>query len=1419
MKKNYPTNALFCISRTTNLFLFICVMLVGTISFGQIAQRGDATTAAGTNSNLTISKPEGIAVGDLMLANFSESDNNSNLSVNVSSIGWTLIAGGNLGDNRMRGTVLYKIAVSADVLVTEYNFTLNSGTNSSSGAIIAFSGVDKLSPFDVTPGTINTDDSRTVTATSITTISANAAIVMLGQVGNNRSYSNWNTNTSPGTLTELFDVENNNGQDTSVGGSWAIKTTPGATGEGTANLSNNNDERNGGILLALRSYIDRNTSTKTFTSSGTFTVPSCVTSLTIQAWGGGASGGAKNRDARGGGGGGGYVTNTYAVSEGDKIDFTVGVGGIITDAKQKPGVNGGDSSYNYLSLVTAGGGTITDEDKGGTGGPISGAYGAGSKSGGNGSDRVGNKDNEGGGGGGSGATASNANKQTGGALGGGDGGNKKSAGNNGTAPGGGGGGKGGEISEENQSGNGANGQVIITYIVSGPSNYSVTGGGSYCAGGAGVAVGLANSHNGVNYQLYNGTSTVGSAFSGTGSAISFGNQIAAGTYTVKATNGGCTADMTGNAVVTVNAAITAPIVGTITQPTCTVGTGSVVLNGMPPEWALTQYPGGITTTGTGTSTTISGLYPGKYTYSVIGANNGTGLKGEYFNSTSSITSASNPTFPTTSPTLTRTDATVAFDWERVNPAAPIGTDNFFVRWSGQVQPLYSESYTFTTRSDDGVRLRVNGVPIINDWNIYPVKDNTGTISLTAGVKYDIVLEYYENAGEAVSKLFWNSTSQAKEIIPQSQLFPSAICGSPASEDVVIDAQPVTPAPPTPETPTQPDCITPTGSVVLTKLPSGNWTINPGGISGNGSSITINGLTEDTYNFTVTNDSGCTSDATSNIKIKAATVITNTWSNGSWDKGLTTTDQKIVFTDNYNEDADVNGCSCLVTGSKEVTIKAGKTMKIVNDLEVRGTLIFENNASLVQINDNASNSGSIIYNRTTPEILKTDYVYWSSPVNGAALKAIQTGTLYYSFNGSGNSWANANANTIMNTGKGYIVRGAGTWFDTGNVTLTANFVGVPNNGVIPVSIVASKNNLIGNPYPSAIDGNAFLEANTDVLEGPTDVLEGTLYFWTHKSAIQLASGIDPGKAGSGAYAYTSDDYTPFTKVGGTNSVTGSIAAGQSFFARGSTIGGQAKFVNSMRLDGDKILDNSVFLKPASASKTEKTTSTNKIEKSRIWLNLTNTQGAFKQMLLGYMTGATNNYDRGYDALSFNGNSFINFYSINNTSRLTIEGRALPIQETDTVPLGYSSTIVGDFSISIDKTDGALSTMDVFLEDKLTNTAHNLKKGAYTFTTEKGTFNDRFVLSYANRTLEVIDNIDEKKFGVLIYNKNKEIVIKSSEEIIDKVLIYDFLGKQVFSNKNVNETDLKVSDLILINNQALIVKVILQNGEIITKKIIL
>jgi hypothetical protein len=142
-----------------------------------------------------------------------------------------------------------------------------------------------------------------------------------------------------------------------------------------------------------------------------------------------------------------------------------------------------------------------------------------------------------------------------------------------------------------------------------------------------------------------------------------------------------------------------------------------------------------------------------------GGGGGTGLNGEYYDAMNF-----------TQRKLTRTDATVNFDWASGSPDPSIGADTFSVRWTGQVQPQFSETYTFYTRTDDGVRLWVNGSLLIDKWIDQGPTEWTGTIALTGGTKYNIQMEYYENGGGAVAQLSWSSPSQPKQIIPQSRLF-------------------------------------------------------------------------------------------------------------------------------------------------------------------------------------------------------------------------------------------------------------------------------------------------------------------------------------------------------------------------------------------------------------------------------------------------------------------------------------------------------------------------------------------------------------------------------------------------------------------------------------------------------------------------
>lgn len=119
--------------------------------------------------------------------------------------------------------------------------------------------------------------------------------------------------------------------------------------------------------------------------------------------------------------------------------------------------------------------------------------------------------------------------------------------------------------------------------------------------------------------------------------------------------------------------------------------------------------------------------------------------------------------------ITRSDLTVDFDWAAGAPAPGFGADLFSVRWSGFVEPEYSELYTFATLSDDGVRLWIDDQPIINAWVDQAATRHSGTVPLIAGKRYRLKMEFYERGGLAVAKLFWSSRSQFEQIIPKERL--------------------------------------------------------------------------------------------------------------------------------------------------------------------------------------------------------------------------------------------------------------------------------------------------------------------------------------------------------------------------------------------------------------------------------------------------------------------------------------------------------------------------------------------------------------------------------------------------------------------------------------------------------------------------
>lgn len=582
----------------------------------------------------------------------------------------------------------------------------------------------------------------------------------------------------------------------------------------------------------------------------------------------------------------------------------------------------------------------------------------------------------------------------------------------------------------------------------------------------------------------------------------------------------------------------------------------------------------------------------------------------------------------------------------------------------------------------------------------------------------------------------------------------------------------------------------------------------------------------TYTATVTNGSGC--QATDTAVISGSS---NIWNGTSWSSGTAPVagTEKVIFNGNYSSTGDISGC-LLQVNSGNVVINADNTVTVANQVRINPTATFtlEDTASLLQTAGTTNtNIGIIRSKRRTQPVKRLDFTYWSSPVAGQTLYNLSPATMadkYYSWNPVSQAWVtHMNGNVTMTDAKGYIVRAPQSFSTTSAVQYEAIFQGVPNNGDISIPVYGNtstlpadyKWNLIGNPYPSAVDLDEFLSYANNVA-----ALDGTIYLWTHNSA---PSNAVPGDQ---TYNYTANDYATYNLSGGvatspatpdplnpeiSDNFNGAIptkhlASGQAFFVRG-LVNLPARFTNDMRIQDE----NNRFFRNMNPVK--RNAANSGIEKNRFWLNLRNNQGAFNQTLVGYIEGATNGLDRGFDGSLFGGNH-VTIYSINDSQKLAIQGRALPFDNSDVVNLGIKTTIAGAFTISLDMLDGLFVNQDIYLKDNLQNAIHNLKSGPYSFTTGIGTFENRFQIVYRNEALGIPEFNPE---SIVIYKKDKDVVVTSGTAIIEGVKVFDIQGRLLFDGQKINASE-KVIKSLPPTDQVLIVQVVTTEGIQISRKII-
>ncbi len=536
-----------------------------------------------------------------------------------------------------------------------------------------------------------------------------------------------------------------------------------------------------------------------------------------------------------------------------------------------------------------------------------------------------------------------------------------------------------------------------------------------------------------------------------------------------------------------------------------------------------------------------------------------------------------------------------------------------------------------------------------------------------------------------------------------------------------------------------------------------------------------------------------------------------WNGSVWSNGVPTSGTVVIFNGNYNSTGDLDACSVQINSGNVVfgnaTTYPSHTLTIQNELTVSGgSLTFENNSSLVQVN-NVANSGPITYKRNTTPIRKYDYTYWSSPVVNQILANLSPLTLsdkYFWFDTSIYNWNTVVAPgiTAMDIGKGYIIRSPQSFDPITPAVYPASFIGVPNNGDYTVDIVktgVNDLNCIGNPYPSAISAKKFIEGNTGAF-GVGAANGTTLYFWTHNTPIT-------------ANNYTFSDYAVYnfsggigagTPVAGANNNTpnGMIAAGQAFMIKGVIEGTTtATFTNTMREVGN---NNQFFRTNQSAN----------LDANRIWLELKNNEGVYKQILVGYIENATNGFDNGFDGEVLEAGNSASFYSILDSRKLAIQGRNVNFMIEDQVSLGFRTDLTGSFEINLSDFDGLFENQDVFVEDTMLNIIHNLKESPYLFASEIGTFESRFVVRFTSSTLAVSEPNLNANSIVIYKNSDQKINVNSGVKKMKSIQVFDVLGRLLWSKQNINSNELTLKDFT--SNSILLIVVEMADNQKISKK---
>lgn len=479
-----------------------------------------------------------------------------------------------------------------------------------------------------------------------------------------------------------------------------------------------------------------------------------------------------------------------------------------------------------------------------------------------------------------------------------------------------------------------------------------------------------------------------------------------------------------------------------------------------------------------------------------------------------------------------------------------------------------------------------------------------------------------------------------------------------------------------------------------------------------------------------------------------------------------------------------------------------------------------------INTTANNTNytiaGMLKDGTTPT---PQNINWIGGYNGAATSPISIARYWlYTFDNYGNAYANWNKileTTPIRVGQGFTLKGSGT--ASGNQNLS--FTGKPNNGLINTNSVASDQLLLtGNPYPSALNADAFIADNSDSIDG-------TLYFWEHFATnnTHVLRDYQGGYAIRNLTGGVAPSALDIDFISGLGSPSRGIPnqyipVGLGFFVIGKNNGGgTVTFNNSQRgfyKENDAINSNIMFktsANPKTIVNNNDPLITENFMKIRLGFNSHNNY--HRQTLLGFMNEkATSEMDYGYDGLSMD--DFPNdMYFLADENELIIQGVGF-FDVNTSFPIGVKTNSEGKISLMLDTLENFAPEQAIYIYDKVTDTYHNIRGKKFEINMPVGVNNDRFSLRFTDKTLKVENNAIRAIDVAYIQSKNVFAINNPTVDIIiEKVTLFNVLGQSISTWKIENQDQQNIQIPIKnLSSGIYVAKVKTSNGDF-SKKIII